>query len=124
MVPPPRVGSFSPNPSQTLQTGTSHSPHPSHGGVLSAGASPSTSSPTGANPLTKIVVAQVYLLLSTIKEDKDRARWELQVEQLHKVTSPCPRKLIQETLTANSLKIISSSMNTAWKCSPSILLGW
>ncbi|GJN71949.1 hypothetical protein PLIIFM63780_005713 [Purpureocillium lilacinum] len=85
MVPPPRVGSFSPNPSQTLQTGTSHSPHPSHGGVLSAGASPSTSSPTGANPLTKIVVAQVYLLLSTIKEDKDRARWELQVEQLHKL---------------------------------------
>ncbi|KAJ6442020.1 CCR4-Not complex component, Not1 [Purpureocillium lavendulum] len=85
MVPPPRVGSFSPNPSQTLQTGTSHSPHPSHGGVLSAGASPSTSSPTGANPLTKIVVAQVYLLLSTIKEDKDRARWELQVDQLQKL---------------------------------------
>lgn len=74
--------------------------------------------------MTKIVVAQVYLLLSTIKEDKDRARWELQVEQLHKVTSPLPKELIQETLAANSLKIISSSMNTAWKCSPSILLGW
>ncbi|POR32885.1 General negative regulator of transcription subunit 1 [Tolypocladium paradoxum] len=85
MVPPPRAGSFSPNPAQTLQAGTSHSPHPSHTGVLSAGASPSTSSPTGTNSLTKIVVAQVYLLLSTIKEDKDRAKWELQVEQLRKL---------------------------------------
>ncbi|KYK55151.1 CCR4-Not complex component, Not1 [Drechmeria coniospora] len=84
MVPPPRAGSFSPNPAQTLQT-VSHSPHPSHAGVLSAGASPSTSSPTGGNSLTKIVVAQVYLLLSTIKEDKDRARWELQVDQLRKL---------------------------------------
>lgn len=85
MVPPTRAGSFSPNPAQTLQTGPNHSPHPSHGGVPSAGASPSTSSPTGTNSLTKIVVAQVYLLLSTIKEDKDRARWELQVDQLRKV---------------------------------------
>ncbi|PHH89694.1 hypothetical protein CDD83_5475 [Cordyceps sp. RAO-2017] len=85
MVPPPRAGSFSPNPAQTLQTGTGHSPHPSHAGVLSAGASPSTSSPTGTNSLTKIVVAQVYLLLSTIKEDKDRAKWELQVDQLRKL---------------------------------------
>ncbi|KAK5995088.1 General negative regulator of transcription subunit 1-like protein [Cladobotryum mycophilum] len=83
MVPPPRAGSFSPNPAQTLQTGSNHSPHPSHSGVLSAGASPST--PTGTNSLTKIVVAQVYLLLSTIKEDKDRARWELQVDQLRKL---------------------------------------
>ncbi|PFH62217.1 hypothetical protein XA68_14624 [Ophiocordyceps unilateralis] len=85
MVPPPRAGSFSPNPAQTLQTGTGHSPHPSHAGVLSAGASPSTSSPTGTNSLTKIVVAQVYLLLSTIKEDKDRAKWEIQVDQLRKL---------------------------------------
>ncbi|KAH7319732.1 CCR4-Not complex component, Not1-domain-containing protein [Stachybotrys elegans] len=85
MVPPPRAGSFSPNPAQTLQTGFIHSPHPSHPGIISAGASPSTSSPTGTNSLTKIVVAQVYLLLSTIKEDKDRAKWELQVDQLRKL---------------------------------------
>lgn len=85
MVPPPRAGSFSPNPAQALQTGLSHSPHPSHTGVLSAGASPSTSSPTGASSLVKIVVAQVYLLLSTIKEDRDRAKWELQLEQLRKL---------------------------------------
>lgn len=85
MVPPPRAGSFSPNPAQILQTGASHSPHPSQAAILSAGASPSASSPTGTNSLTKIVVAQVYLLLSTIKEDKDRAKWELQVDQLNKV---------------------------------------
>lgn len=99
MVPPPRAGSFSPNPAQALQTGSNHSPHPSHGGILSAGASPSTSSPTGASSLTKIVVAQVYLLLSTIKEDKDRVKWELQVEQLRKVSvaslPPLPRLVAQ-----------------------------
>ncbi|KAI2780459.1 Not1-domain-containing protein [Daldinia loculata] len=90
MVPPPpshsRSGTFSPAPAQNLQTGLSHSPHPSQAGPLSAGASPSTSSPTaGTSSLTKIVVAQVYLLLSTIKEDKDRAKWELQVDQLKKL---------------------------------------
>ncbi|OAA70517.1 CCR4-Not complex component, Not1 [Cordyceps fumosorosea ARSEF 2679] len=85
MVPLPRAGSFSPNPAQALQTGSNHSPHPSHTGVFSAGASPSTSSPTGASSLTKIAVAQVYLLLSTIKEDKDRAKWELQLEQLRRL---------------------------------------
>lgn len=90
MVPPlpphSRSGNFSPAPAQSLQTGLTHSPHPSQAGPLSAGASPSTSSPTtGTSSLTKIVVAQVYLLLSTIKEDKDRAKWELQLDQLKKV---------------------------------------
>ncbi|KAI1387901.1 Not1-domain-containing protein [Hypoxylon trugodes] len=90
MVPPPpshsRSGTFSPVPAQSLQTGLTHSPHPSQAGPLSAGASPSTSSPTtGTSSLTKIVVAQVYLLLSTIKDDKDRAKWELQVDQLNKL---------------------------------------
>ncbi|KAI1329483.1 Not1-domain-containing protein [Xylariaceae sp. FL0255] len=87
MVPPPppssshlRSGTFSPVPAQPLQTGLGHSSHPS-------GASPSTSSPTTGsnNSLTKIVVAQVYLLLSSINKDKDRAKWELQVDQLNKL---------------------------------------
>ena len=86
MVPPPRAGTFSPPPAHALQTGISHSPHPSQAGV-SAGASPSASSPTGANALTKIVVAQVYLLLSTIKEDKDDpSKWDVHTEQLRKVS--------------------------------------
>ncbi|KAB5566438.1 CCR4-Not complex component, Not1-domain-containing protein [Coniochaeta sp. 2T2.1] len=66
MVSHSRAATFSPNPTlQTVHSGSSYSPHPSQ-----AGASPSTHSPTGSNTL-KIVVAQVYLLLSTIKDDKD-----------------------------------------------------
>ncbi|KAF4504662.1 hypothetical protein G6O67_008087 [Ophiocordyceps sinensis] len=99
MVPLPRAGSFSPNPAQSLQTGTGHSPHPSHAGILSAGASPSTSSPTGSNSLIKIVVAQVYLLLSTIKEDKDRAKWELQVDQLKKLIDEHGMEVFSKYLT-------------------------
>ncbi|KAL0764632.1 hypothetical protein CaCOL14_012933 [Colletotrichum acutatum] len=85
MVPQPRLGSFSPHPSQTLHTGAWHSPHPSQSAGLTAGASPSTSSPTGPNSLVKIAVAQVYLLLGAIKEDRDRAKWETQAEQLQKL---------------------------------------
>ncbi|KAH8903484.1 Not1-domain-containing protein [Coniochaeta sp. PMI_546] len=71
MVSQSRAGTFSPNPTlQTVHSGISHSPHPSQ-----AGASPSTSSPTGSSSLTKIVVAQVYLLLSTIKDEKDE-KWQ------------------------------------------------
>ena len=81
-----RGGTYTPSPAQqTIVTGVGHSVHSSHHSTLSAGASPSTSSPTGSNPLTRIVVAQVYLLLSTIKEDKDRTKWEQQAEQLRKV---------------------------------------
>ncbi|KAG5923800.1 hypothetical protein E4U61_002488 [Claviceps capensis] len=86
MVPPPRPGSFSPKLAQTLHTGSYNSPQSSHAGVLSAGASPSTSSPTGTNSLTKIVIAQIYLLLSTIKEDpSDLTKFDTQAEQLKKL---------------------------------------
>ena len=92
MVPQPRSGTFSPNPTaQPIYTGNNpHSPHPSHHpGALSATASPSTSSPTGSSSLTKIAVAQVYLLLSTIKEDKDDPhKWESQIDSLRKVSWP------------------------------------
>ncbi|KIN02112.1 hypothetical protein OIDMADRAFT_121717 [Oidiodendron maius Zn] len=81
-----RGGTYTPSPAQqTIVTGVGHSVHSSHHSTLSAGASPSTSSPTGSNSLTRIVVAQVYLLLSTIKEDKDRIKWEQQAEQLRKL---------------------------------------
>jgi CCR4-NOT transcription complex subunit 1 len=81
-----RGGTYTPSPAQqTIVTGVGHSIQGSHHSTLSAGASPSTNSPTGSNSLTRIVVAQVYLLLSTIKEDKDRTKWEQQAEQLRKV---------------------------------------
>ncbi|KAJ9151406.1 CCR4-Not complex component [Pleurostoma richardsiae] len=83
---PRSSGTFSPNPTQGLQTGASHSPHPSQAGVLSAGASPSTSSPTGTSSLSKITIAQVYLLLSSFKEKKDDpAELENKVNRLNKL---------------------------------------
>ncbi|KAI9644701.1 CCR4-NOT core subunit cdc39 [Ciborinia camelliae] len=80
-----RGGTFTPSPAQTIVTGVSHSPHGSHHSTFSAGASPSTNSPIGTSGVNKIVVAQVYLLLGTIKEDKDRTKWEQQAEQLRKL---------------------------------------
>ncbi|KAI9882676.1 MAG: Histone deacetylase hda1, partial [Watsoniomyces obsoletus] len=38
-----------------------------------------------AGQLSKIVIAQVFLLLSTIKEDKDRTKWDSQAEQIRKL---------------------------------------
>jgi CCR4-NOT transcription complex subunit 1 len=82
----PRGGTFTPSSAQqTIVTGISHSPQGSHHSAFSAGASPSTNSPTGSSSLAKIAVAQVYLLLGTIKEDKDHRKWDSQAEQLRKV---------------------------------------
>ncbi|KAK0640960.1 CCR4-Not complex component, Not1-domain-containing protein [Cercophora newfieldiana] len=87
MVPQPRSASFSPNPTaHPIYTAFGHPPHPSYPGAApSAGASPSTSSPTGS-AVTNIVVAQVYLLLSTIRQDKDDPhKWDTQTESLRKL---------------------------------------
>ena len=82
-----RGGTFTPSPAQqTIVTGVSHSPHGSHHGAFSAGASPSTNSPTGSGSnVAGVVIVQLYVLLSTIKEDKDRTKWEQQAEQIRKV---------------------------------------
>ena len=40
--------------------------------------------------LSKIVVAQLFLLLSTLKEDKDKSKWESQVDQIKKVSFISP----------------------------------
>lgn len=89
--------SFNSAPTQSLSnTGATASPL----SLRPARASPSVSqsnigSPTGgsvSNPhgsgqsgsLSKIVIAQVFLLLSTIKEE-DRTKWESQADQIRKV---------------------------------------
>ncbi|CAJ2504803.1 Uu.00g121970.m01.CDS01 [Anthostomella pinea] len=135
MVPPPppshsRSGNFSPVPAHSLQTGFTHSPHPSHAGPLSAGASPSASSPTtgNTNSLTKIVVAQVYLLLSTIKEDKDRAKFELQIDQLKKLLDDHGMEVFSKYFTrlvaGNAAQIFPSlSRSTANPGNYSLLVG-
>ncbi|KAH7021003.1 CCR4-Not complex component [Microdochium trichocladiopsis] len=77
-----RSGTFSPE----FALGPRPSITPTHGGLLSSSASPGTSSPTsGTTSLTRIVIAQVYLLLGAIKDDKDRAKRQVQVEQLRKL---------------------------------------
>lgn len=126
MVPQPRSGTFSPNPSaQPIHTGIAHSPHPSHAGALSAGASPSTSSPTGSSSLTKIAVAQVYLLLSTIKEDKDDPRkWESQLESLRKVLAaraPSPASPAPRLLPPTSRVLCSSQLLTLARVRPQLI---
>lgn len=75
-----RGGTFSPSPAQNLVTASSHS----------RDGSPSAGSPTtGSSSFARIAIAQVYVLLSSIKEDKDRTKWELQAEQLRKVSFFC-----------------------------------
>ncbi|KAK5652789.1 hypothetical protein OQA88_9645 [Cercophora sp. LCS_1] len=66
--------------------------------ALSAGASPSTSSPTGN--ITKIAVAQVLLLLSTIKEDRDDPhKWDAQTEQLRRLIDEHGMEVFSRYLT-------------------------
>lgn len=56
--------------------------------MLSAGASPSTSSPTGNHGLTNIAVAQVTLLLSTLKNlKKGDPDLEAKLKKLWKVST-------------------------------------
>ncbi|CZT05004.1 related to CDC39 protein [Rhynchosporium agropyri] len=109
-----RGGTFTPS-QQTIVTGVSHSPHGSHHSAFSAGASPSTNSPTGSNSLTKIVVAQIYLLLSTIKEDKkDRSKWEQQAEQLRKLIDEHGMEVFQKyfsRMVAGNAPTIFSGIN-------------
>lgn len=38
-----------------------------------------------AGQVSKIIIAQIFLLLSTIKEDKDKSKWDLQADQIRKV---------------------------------------
>lgn len=57
----------------------------------SVGSPGTTSNPASASSggqsgsLSKIVIAQVFLLLSTIKEDGDKAKWDSQADQIRKV---------------------------------------
>lgn len=81
---PRSSGTFSPNPSTGIQTGFAHSTQGSLN--ASAGASPSTSSPTGNYGLSKIAVAQVSVLLSTLKAKKDDpVEYDNKVDRLKKV---------------------------------------
>lgn len=99
--------------------------------------SPSTAiNPTSASAhnqnLSRIVIAQVFLLLSQfgpVKDDKDRTKWETQAEQIRKVRPLSPPTSAPRfagfikpfyTLLLAILTIRSLSTPTAWRFSPSI----
>ena len=73
----------SPSYSQTNVTLSPNSPPPNLNPAASSLSSVGSNNQAGQ--LSKIVVAQVFLLLSTIKEDKDKTRWESQADQIRKV---------------------------------------
>ncbi|KAF4550963.1 Not1-like protein [Elsinoe fawcettii] len=55
---------------------------------LSTAGSPTSSGPQSGSPsgqLTSLVITQLNILLSTIKEDKDRTKWEAQADKIRKL---------------------------------------
>ncbi|CAN8098292.1 unnamed protein product [Discula destructiva] len=83
---PRSSGTLSPNLSTGLQTGLGHSTPGVLNASASAGASPSTSSPTGNYGLSKIAVAQVSVLLSTLKtKQDDPVEYDHKVDRLKKL---------------------------------------
>lgn len=56
---------------------------------ISTAGSPTSSGPQSGGPggqLTSLVITQLNILLSTIKEDKDRTKWEAQADKIWKVS--------------------------------------
>lgn len=78
------VGSSSVLPAR-LPRGSPSIPQSTASGSSSALANVTAQSGSQTGSLSKIVVAQLVLLLSTIKEDKDKAKWDSQVDQIRKV---------------------------------------
>ncbi|GAM88038.1 hypothetical protein ANO11243_060670 [Dothideomycetidae sp. 11243] len=94
----PRLGSTPSGAFSSLDRGGGGGSSGSIGGSRLARHSPSLSSTAGSpvlssaphsggsgGQLTSLVITQLNILLSTIKEDKDRAKWEVQAEKIWKV---------------------------------------
>lgn len=76
-----------------------------------------SSSGLSGQSLSKIVVAQVFLLLGQLREEKDRAKWPTQTEQIRKVSPShhCYRLNGKTDLRS------SWSIPTAWRSLQSLL---
>ncbi|KAI9825613.1 MAG: hypothetical protein M1832_000957 [Thelocarpon impressellum] len=82
----PRGPAFSHSPSYSQSNINSPSSPSSNANAAAAASSGSGSNTNNqAGQLSKIVIAQVFLLLSTIKEDKDKTKWETQADQIRKL---------------------------------------
>ncbi|KAB8338718.1 hypothetical protein FH972_021663 [Carpinus fangiana] len=94
--------------------------------------SPTTSSGAGAagagqsGSLSKITIAQVFLLLSTLKEDKDKSKWESQVDQIRKLVDSNGMevftKYFRRLLLTNAPQVWSSGRATDTSGSYQILV--
>lgn len=56
-------------------------------------------SAAASGQLTSLVITQLNILLSTIKEDKDRAKWETQADKIWKVSRRCDQHVASTLLT-------------------------
>ncbi|KAI9844771.1 MAG: hypothetical protein M1837_005304 [Sclerophora amabilis] len=84
---PSRIATFSPSLSQSNVT-SPHSPSSNLNISTSSAAGNNNNNSINGNQagqLSKIVIAQVFLLLSTIKEDKDKTKWDSQADQIRKL---------------------------------------
>ncbi|KAL2677919.1 CCR4-Not complex component, Not1-domain-containing protein [Phyllosticta citricarpa] len=61
------------------------SPSLSQPGNVGSPSSNSAASAPSDQSLSRIVIAQVFLLLSSLKEDKDKTKWEQQTDQIRKL---------------------------------------
>jgi CCR4-NOT transcription complex subunit 1 len=64
---------------------------PASSTVGSPNPSAASNSSSANQGLSKIVIAQIFLLLSQfgpLKDERDRTKWETQTQQIRKVSSP------------------------------------
>lgn len=93
---------------QSQNTNTYTASSPTSAGPLSAGSGSS-------GQLTSLVITQLNILLSTIKEDKDKPKWDVQADKIWKVNFDVCHALILSNMLFDS-----SSMQTEWKSLHSI----
>ncbi|PNS20786.1 hypothetical protein CAC42_2717 [Sphaceloma murrayae] len=86
---------------------------------LSTTGSPTSSGPQGGGPggqLTSLVITQLNILLSTIKEDKDRTKWETQAEKIWKLVDAHGMEVFTQyfrrLLQSNASHIFTGSART------------
>lgn len=79
-----------PSPSLSISTSTNNPTSPHSTGPQSAGPS---------SQLTSLVTTQLNILLSTLKENKDRAKWEAQVDKIAKVCTFRRQSMVCNMLT-------------------------
>ncbi|PSK55995.1 hypothetical protein B9Z65_4873 [Elsinoe australis] len=83
---------------------------------ISTAGSPTSSGPQSGGPggqLTSLVITQLNILLSTIKEDKDRTKWEAQADKIWKLVDAHGMEVFSQyfrrLLQSNASHIFSAS---------------